>query len=101
MTTPLFLDSEHKLTFKKIAMPVKLTDDPAAWQREIASEVYKQLPFLGEYAVNVVLERVDAQRGYALGSAQVTNHSQAPTPEQESLPSVRIPIIVRERMMMP
>jgi len=98
---PLFLDHVHKLSFTKLAMPVKLSDDPSAWQREIASELFKQLPFLGDYAVNVILERVDAEHGYAFGSAIVTNKSQAPEPEQQELPSLRIPIIVKERMMMP
>ena len=102
MTSPLFLDSpDNKLTFKKIAMPVKLSDSPDAWQREIASEIYKQLPFLGDYAVNVVLDRVDAERGYAFGSAHVMSKSQAPEGEKASLPSLRIPIIVKERLMAP
>ncbi len=97
----LFLDHVHKLSFEKIAMPVKLSDDPSAWQREVASEIYKQLPYLGEYAVNVVLDRVDAERGYAYGQAKITNKSEAPAPEQEELPEVVIPIIVKERLMAP
>lgn len=99
--TSLYLDHEHKLTFQKIAMPVKLTDSPEAWQREIASEIYKQIPFLSDYAVNVVLDRVDAEKGFAFGAAEVTNKSEAPTPEAKQLPSVRIPLLVRERMLMP
>lgn len=99
--TPLFLDNVHKLSFTKIAMPVKLSDTPEAWQREIASEIFKQLPFIGDYAVNVILDRVDAERGYAFGSAHVTNKSQAPDPDQAELPSLRIPIIVKERLMTP
>jgi hypothetical protein len=100
-TQPLFLDHVHKLSFTKLAMPVKLSDSPEAWQREVASELFKQLPFLGDYAVNVVLDRVDAEHGYAFGSAIVTNKSQAPEPEQQDLPSLRIPIIIKERMMTP
>jgi hypothetical protein len=99
MTVSLFLD--HKLTFTKVAMPVKLSDSPEVWQREIASEVFKQVPFLGDYAVNVIVDRVDAEKGFAFGSAQITNKSQAPAGDQEKLPTLRIPIIVKERMLAP
>lgn len=99
--TSLFLDHEHKLSFQKIAMPVKLTDSPESWQREIASEIYKQIPYLSDYAVNVVLDRVDAEKGFAYGAAEVTNKSEAPSQEAKELPSVRIPLLVRERMLMP
>lgn len=101
MSTPLFLDRVHKQTFEKIAMPVRLSESPEAWQRDIAGEIYKQLPFLGEYAVNVILDRVDAQRGYGFGSAMVTNRSDAPMPDRSELPVLRLPIIIRDYMMAP
>lgn len=99
MSTPLFLDQEHKLSFTKIAMPVKLSDDPASWQREVASEIYKQLPYISEYSVNVVLERVDPARGFAFGQAEVSNLTEAPEKERASLPKIRIPIIVKDRLL--
>jgi hypothetical protein len=95
----LFLDTETKLQFEKVAMPVRLSESPEAWQRDIAGEIYKQLPFLGDYAVNVIIDRVDAQRGYGFGSAYVTNKTDAPMPNQTELPSVRIPIIIRDYVM--
>jgi hypothetical protein len=101
MSTPLFLDKEHKQVFTKIAMPVKLSDSPDAWQREIASEVFKQVPFIGEYAVNVIVDRVDPERGFAFGSAQVSSNSEAPEEEQAALPTVRIPLIVKDRLLQP
>jgi len=99
----LFLDHDrkNKLTFEKIAMPVRLSETPDNWQREIAGEIYKQLPYLGDYAVNVLLDRVEPQRGYAMGSVEVASRSQAPDMEQEKLPRVRIPIIVKDRLMAP
>lgn len=97
----LFLDHEYRLSFEKIAMPVKLSDQPEAWQREIASEIFKQLPYLSDYAVNVIVDRVDPQRGYAFGSAEVSNLSDAPQSEQEKLPKVRIPLIVKDRLLQP
>ncbi len=99
--TPLFLDRVHKQTFEKIAMPVKLSESPEAWQRDIAGEIYKQLPFIGEYAVNVILDRVDAQRGFGFGSAMITNRTDSPMQDRSELPTLRIPIIIRDYMMAP
>lgn len=98
--TKLFLDQDLKPSFEKIAMPVKLSDNHENWQREIASEIFKQLPFLADFAVNVVLDRVDPQRGYAFGSAEVTNITDAPIPDQPQT-SIHVPIIVKERLMQP
>lgn len=99
--TPLFLDRIHKPTFQKLAMPVRLSQSPETWQRDIAGEIYKQLPYIGDYAVNVILDRVDAQRGYGFGSIHVSNKTDAPMPDQEDQVSVRIPVIIRDYMMAP
>ncbi len=98
---PLFLDRVVKQEFQKIAMPVRLSESPEAWQRDIAGEIYKQLPFLGEYAVNVILDKVDAQRGYGFGSAMITNRTDAPMPDRSDMPVLRVPIIIRDYMMAP
>jgi hypothetical protein len=100
-TEDLFLDTIHKLEFEKISMPVALSDSPESWQREVASEIYKQLPFIGDYAVNIVIERVSPERGYGFGSAEVSSKSEAPEPEQKDLPKVRIPLIIRDRQLQP
>lgn len=99
--TSLFLDKIHKPTFQKIAMPVRLSQSPEAWQRDIAGEIYKQLPYIGDYAVNVILDRVDAQRGYGFGSIHISNKTDSPTPDQAEQPSVRIPVIIRDYLMAP
>lgn len=96
----LYLDIPQP-QFEKIGMPVRLSESPEAWQRDIAGEIYKQLPFLGDYAVNVILDRVDPQRGYGFGSAEVMNKSEAPLPDQEKLPTIKIPIIIRDYLMAP
>lgn len=101
MSSPLFLDKTIKPTFQKIAMPVRLSESPEAWQRDIAGEIYKQLPYIGEYAVNVILDRVEAQRGYGFGSAHISNRTEAPMQQQEEMPSVRIPIVIRDYLMSP
>lgn len=101
MSVPLFLDSGNYLEFEKLAMPVALSDNPESWQREVASEIYKQVPFIGDYAVNVVIERVSPERGYGFGSAEVTAKSDAPTEEQITLPKIKIPLLIRDRQLLP
>jgi hypothetical protein len=96
----LYLDQNLKPTFEKMAASVKLSDNPENWQREIASEVFKQVPYLSDFSVNVVLDRVDQQRGYAFGSAEVSNQTDSPLPDQPES-SVHIPIIVKDRLMQP
>jgi hypothetical protein len=98
---PLFLDQAHKPTFQKIAMPVKLSQSPEAWQRDIAGEIYKQLPYIGDYAVNVILDRVDAQRGYGFGSIHISNKTDAQMQDQTEQPSIRIPVVIRDYLMAP
>lgn len=98
--TNLYLDQDLKPTFEKVAMPVKLSDNPDNWQREIASEIFKQVPYLADYSVNVMLDRVDQQRGYAFGSAEVANKTDSPIPDQPQA-AVHIPIIVKDRLMQP
>lgn len=98
---PLFLDRVHKQTFVKIAMPTRLSESPEAWQRDIAGEIYKQLPFLGEYAVNVILDKVDSQRGFGFGSAMITNRTDSPMQDRSDMPVLRVPLIIRDYMMAP
>lgn len=100
MRDGLFLDQDFKPKFEKSAMSVKLSDNPDNWQREIASEVFKQLPYLSDFSVNVVLDRVEPQRGYAYGAAEVTNKTDAPIPDQPES-AVRIPLIVKDRILRP
>lgn len=97
--TTLFLDKQAQdLHFEKIAMPIKLSDNVDNWQREVSSEIFKYLPFLSEYAVNVLFQRVNPERGYAYGSAEVKNLSEGPDIGGKV---ARIPIIVRDRLMAP
>lgn len=97
----LFLDPEVRPEFAKFSSPTKLSDSPDNWQKEIAAEVFKQVPFLADYSVNVVINRADPQRGYAHGSIRVSNKSEAPAKQQKKLPHLIVPIVVRDRVLMP
>lgn len=95
---PLFLDDAAKISFEKLGMAIKLSDNVDNWQREISSEIYKHLPYLDEYAVNVLLQRVNPERGYAFGSAQIMTKKE--TPQKEG-PVALIPLIVADRLLKP
>jgi hypothetical protein len=98
--TSLFLDQGFQPHFEKIAASVKLSDNPDKWQMEIASELFKQIPYLNDYSVNVIIERMSPERGYAFGSAEIANKTEAPLPDQPK-EFIRIPVIVKDRLMLP
>jgi hypothetical protein len=97
---PLFLDGAAKATFTKTSAPIKLSDNVDNWQREVSSEIFKYLPFLSDYSVNVLIQRASPERGYAYGSAQVTNPAEGIQGDAQQQPVV-IPIIVVDRMLKP
>lgn len=104
-TQPLFLDTNLKFEGQvKIAGTLaKLNDNSDYWTQEISQEAYKRLPFLSNYEVNIVLDRVDDVRGYAFGSVEVRPRSDLSQSERESRPILvaNIPIIIKENMLYP
>lgn len=104
-TQPLFLDAP--LSFEgeeKIAgMLTRLGDNVDNWQQEIVQEAYKQLPYLSDFEVHVILDKVDEERGYAFGSIEVSPKSSMTVEElnDSGLSKVHIPIVVKEQMLSP
>lgn len=98
----LYLDQLPELE-KNAAFAAKLSDSPQNWPQELSSELFRQLPFLSDYEVNVNLERVEAQRGYAFGYADVSNRSERPEEEHANagMPHIRIPLVVIENGVKP
>ena len=104
----LFLDAEPlPFTFEKNAAEVTLPEDPNSWTNEILQELYKQTAFIADFNTHIVMDRVDAEKGYAFGHVEVTSKTESPAgapPEQEQaagIRHVRIPIVVRERKLYP
>jgi len=88
---------------KTAAFASRLSEEPENWPQELTSDLYKQLPYLSDYDVNVNLDRTDAERGYAFGYADVANKTERPEAEHDEagLPHLRIPLVVRERQVKP
>src|SRR6185295_11855253 len=106
-TQPLFLD-QPELLFKEeqekfAGMLTALGDNAEQWPQEITQEAYKQLPFLSDFAVHVVMDRMDEEHGFALGSIEVQPQS-AMTPQemnQRPMKIIQIPFVVRDKMLAP
>lgn len=102
----LFRDNLPELTqeFRKEAgFTHRLSETPENWPQEMGSQLYKQLPFLSDYEVNVDLEKTDAGRGFAFGYADVSSKTERPELEHgdAGIPHVRIPLIAEERQVRP
>lgn len=102
---PLF----HKFTpdFEKVAAETTLPEDPNMWQDEVLQEVYKQVPYLADFALEAVMETVDGERGYGLGHIEVTNKSESPmtAPQEQQdaagIRKARIPVIIKDGKLTP
>jgi hypothetical protein len=105
MTQDLFIAST--LTFEKTGSEVALPEDPNAWPTEILQELFKQVPYISDFEPHVVMDRVDAERGFAFGHIEVMNKTEIQRgmdPQAMASAGVkqaRIPIIVRDRKLQP
>ena len=96
----LYLDTE---IVKEAAFATRLSETPENWPQELTSELYKQLPFLSDYDVNVNLDRVEPNRGFAFGYADVSSKTERPEVEHQEagIPHIRIPLVIQERAAKP
>jgi hypothetical protein len=105
MTQPLFL--HHDLTFQKIAVETQLPEDPNQWPNEILDEVYRQVPYVADFDLDVNMDRVDGERGFGFGHIEVGSKSEAPATskpgelEAAGIRKVRIPVIIKESRLQP
>jgi hypothetical protein len=101
----LFLDSA--LLFEgaeKLAGTLtRLSDNVDTWPQEVIQEAYKQVPYLSDFEANVVLDKIDEERGFAFGSVEVRPKTAKTLEEQQMAGGVKahIPIIVKEQLLSP
>lgn len=79
----------------------RLADDERKWPTQIHGEMLKHLPYLADYDVEIVLDRVEPEAGAALGYAQVRNRTMSSPQDRASRPGnvLRVPIIVNDRKL--
>lgn len=96
-----------KLQFEKVAAEYTLPEDPNAWQNEILQEVFKQVPYIADFEPNVVMDKVDAERGYGFGHVEVSNKTEIQPGasvaglEAAGIKHVKIPIVVKNGKLQP
>lgn len=96
---PLHIDGEEKLA----GMLTRLGDNVDNWPQEITQEAYKQLPYLSDFEPNVILDKIDEQKGFAYGSIEVRPKTAMNQEEMHTsqIDKVHIPLVVREQMLSP
>lgn len=102
--TSLFLKPVNPHAFfEKQASIAKMPDDDAKWPAHVLSNLHLQLPFLSQYEVDLDMQRVEPEAGFAFGHALVMakNDPAAATASKNPQNLVRIPIIVADRQLQP
>jgi len=87
---------------EKVASAIsRMPDDEKKWPAHIFSELLRELPFLAQYDMEIVLDRADPEAGAALGYAQVRNRTMSRPQDNISTPGniIRIPIVVQDRRL--
>lgn len=94
-------------SFEKSAAEVALPEDANSWPNELLQELYKQVPYIADFDPQVVMDKVDAERGYGFGHVEVQNKTElqgglpAEAMKQIGIQQVRIPVIIKDRKLMP
>jgi len=89
--------------FEKQASIAKMPDDDTKWPAHVLSNLHQQLPFLSQYDVDLDMQRIEPEAGFAFGHAllMAKNDPSAATTSKNPQNMVRIPIIVADRMLQP
>lgn len=104
MAKPLFLpEVDPHAFFEKEASIGKMPDDEKNWPAHILSMLHEQLPFLSNFSVNILIQRMEPEAGFAFGYAMVLSKSdpRVSTPSKNVENGIRIPIIVADRQLQP
>jgi hypothetical protein len=104
MSSSLFLKpvDPHSF-FEKQASIAKMPDDDTKWPAQVLSSLHQQLPFLSQYEIDLDMQRIEPEAGFAFGHAllMAKNDPTAATASKNPQNMVRIPIIVADRLLQP
>jgi hypothetical protein len=89
--------------FEKEASISKMPDDEKNWPAHILSVLHEQLPFLSNFSVNIMIQRMEPEAGFAFGYAMILGKSDPRVAAESKNPenSIRIPLIVADRQLQP
>jgi hypothetical protein len=100
----LFLDDPNGL--EKFAQSfTRLSENPDDWQAEIVNELYRQASYVGDFEPTLVMNELDPERRYAMGSVELSSRT-AMNPRDDrsqgkTVKRVLIPVIVKDGKMFP
>lgn len=79
-----------------------MPEDASMWPQQVLEELHKQCPYLGIYEVDTHIEKINPTQSTALGFF-IVRPSVTPetTPPEQSLPQVKVPIIINDRLLSP
>lgn len=88
---------------KYAGMSTTMSDNADDWHAQVLEHAYVQLPYLSEFMVDAVLDKVEEDRGYGYGSIMVRSISDQTPEEMAANPAatVHIPVIIRDGKMAP
>jgi hypothetical protein len=102
----LFL--QPQVSFEKASMAsTRMPEDPNAWPQEVLQQLYKEVPYISDFSPHVVMDKVDAEKGYAFGHITVMNRTET---QMDSTPGanaaagirqVRVPIVIKGGELFP
>ena len=102
----LFLDDIHGIP--KFAQAfTRLSENPDDWQAEIINELYRQASYVGDFEPKLVMNELDPERRYAMGSIELTSRTSTNPRDDttkagvQGVKRVLIPVIVKDGKMFP
>ena len=80
-----------------------MPDDDTKWPAHVLSNLHQQLPFLSQYEVDLSLQRVEPEAGFAFGHAllMAKNDPAAATESKNPQNMIKIPVIIADRQLQP
>ena len=85
--------------YYKTAEEFNIGDQPESWQTNIANVALENNPYLSSYAVDVLLDKTDGDRGSAYGNLTIRNKVE--DNNLNDVKSVKVPIIVQDHKLKP
>lgn len=107
MVQPLFFEPAKYEALEKNASEVLLPEDANQWPEELMQEMYKQIPYASDFEPQVVMDRVDAERGFGFGHIELSTkteiqHGAPPDATQAAgVKSARVPIVIKDLRLQP
>lgn len=107
MTQPLFYAPTDYVPTEKTAAESILPEDPNEWPNEIMQEAFRQIPFVADFELHVVMDRVDGEKAFGFGHLELSNkteiqHGAPPDATAAAgIKQARIPLIIKDSRLQP